>query len=172
MGCSLAKQDDSTRAPAKTIASVGSCAKFSSKALPEFRAAFRSFWPDRGLLIFQTLPLLRTFLLFIFLLLGLFLEGGSAQSARGLPLIPQSASRDPLQVRAQSYTLDPETGIARYKNASLTWQSIVIDGTEVLYDTRQQLIRAEGYVRVSEGSVTAVMERLERLSSTVETEPT
>jgi hypothetical protein len=161
MGCSLAKQDDSTRAPAKTIASVGSCAKFSSKALPEFRAAFRSFWPDRGLLIFQTLPLLRTFLLFIFLLLGLFLEGGSAQSARGLPLIPQSASRDPLQVRAQSYTLDPETGIARYKNASLTWQSIVIDGTEVLYDTRQQLIRAEGYVRVSEGTVTAVMERLE-----------
>ena len=103
-------------------------------------------------------------LLFVGLLSVLSILGPAsklqAQSAFPSPGASAGAT-DNLQIRTQSYSVDPTTGIALYRNATLSWEGLTIEGTEIRYQPQERKIVAEGYVRVVEGDILAVMDRLE-----------
>tara|TARA_B100000945_G_scaffold199612_1_gene160487 strand:- start:188 stop:2461 length:2274 start_codon:yes stop_codon:yes gene_type:complete len=66
-----------------------------------------------------------------------------------------------LSIQTQSYFHNPETGTYLYRNAKVEWEGITVESTEINYHPREHRLTAWGYVRVTEGSIVAVMDELE-----------
>jgi len=66
-----------------------------------------------------------------------------------------------LSIQTQSYFHNPETGTYLYRNAKVEWENITVESTEINYHPGKHRLTAWGYVRVTEGSIVAVMDELE-----------
>jgi len=66
-----------------------------------------------------------------------------------------------LSIQTQSYFHNPDTGTYLYRNAKVEWEGITVESTEINYHPGKQRLTAWGYVRVTEGSTVAVMDKLE-----------
>ena len=66
-----------------------------------------------------------------------------------------------LSIQTQSYFHNPDTGTYLYRNAKVEWEGITVESTEINYHPEKHRLTAWGYVRVTEGSIVAVMDELE-----------
>ena len=66
-----------------------------------------------------------------------------------------------LRVEARSYIFDPESEIYRYEDARFEWGTIALEGQKVEFLRKENLIVAQGFVRLREGSITLIAEGLE-----------
>ena len=66
-----------------------------------------------------------------------------------------------LSIQTQSYFHNPDTGTYLYRNAKVEWEGITVESTEINYHPEKHRLTAQGYVRVTEGSIVAVMDELE-----------
>ncbi len=66
-----------------------------------------------------------------------------------------------LSIQTQSYLHNPDTGMYLYRNAKVEWEGITVESTEINYHPEKHRLTATGYVRVTEGSMVAVMDELE-----------
>ena len=66
-----------------------------------------------------------------------------------------------LLVEARSYIFDPESEIYRYEDARFEWGTIALEGQKVEFLRKENLIVAQGFVRLREGSITLIAEGLE-----------
>ena len=66
-----------------------------------------------------------------------------------------------LSIQAQSYLHNLEEGTYLYHNATVEWEEISVESTEILYHPEKNKLTAKGYVRVTESDMIAVMDELE-----------
>jgi len=66
-----------------------------------------------------------------------------------------------LKILTQSYVHDSETQTYVYKSGKVQWEGGTLEGTEITYFRDNNTIVATGFVRLIEGSVTAIMDRME-----------
>ncbi len=66
-----------------------------------------------------------------------------------------------LSIQTQSYFHNPDTGTYLYRNAKVEWEGVTVESTEINFHPGKNRLTASGYVRVTEGSIVAVMDELE-----------